>query len=165
MSAPGGSAEDRPMRSPRTLLAIVALGAALLLGACGSGSSGTDDAATPGTEASGSTDTTASSADVEDALESQLPDETVEVPSADGATTIADWAAGGVEIDEAEANDLASILALVGTDADGYFTDDTLVIHREAADATLLCEYAKRAGLTHFEVIPVLPDGTGVACD
>jgi hypothetical protein len=150
------------MRSPRIPASILAaaLSGTLLLGACGGSS---DDASTP-TTAPSSASGGGAGADAEDALASQVPDATVEVPSADGATTIAEYAAGGSSFEPADPSELAKVLAMVGTDAEGYITDDAIVVEQSEADATLLCGTVDGLGISTYTVIPVLPDGTGVDC-
>lgn len=147
------------------LLTSLLLASTLVLGACGSSDSGADEPdTTVDAEASTGADTRAGAgADVEDALEAQSPDGRIEVPSADGAVTIADYAAGGIELDGAE--DIAMVLSMVGTDATGYITDDTIVVERSEADATLLCGTIERLDVTAYRVVPVLPDGSGVDCE
>lgn len=156
------------MRRLTTPLTIAALAVgSLALGACGDSSDGPADApAAADAPDGGSTPDggSASGDDVTDALEAQTPSETVAVPPADGATTIADYAAGGSSYEPADPAELAQILAIVGTDADGYLTDDVVVVRTSAADATLLCKTADRLGVSTYSVIPVLPDGTGVDC-
>jgi hypothetical protein len=158
------SADDLGMRRTSSLtLAPAALALALLLGACGSsGSDAADPAATDATSGA-SSDATAGD-DVTDALEESVPTDTVEVPSEDGATTIADYAAGGSSYEPADPTELATVLSLIGTDADGYLTDDAIVVRAEEADASLWCATTERLGLSTYQFIPVLPDGTGVAC-
>ncbi|MEZ5137460.1 MAG: hypothetical protein R2711_01355 [Acidimicrobiales bacterium] len=103
-------------------------------------------------------------ADVEAALERAAPDGTVEVPSEDGATTIAEYAAGSSGYEPANAEELAQLLAVVGTDADGYLTDDAFVVRTTEADAAVLCLTAEGMDIETYRVIPVRPDGTGVDC-
>lgn len=153
------------MHSRRLLAAIAAttVSGTLLLGACGGSS---DDASTPTTAAPDPAESSSGEGGegVDDALASQVPDETVEVPSADGATTIAEYAAGGSGFEPADADEVAQVLAIVGTDADGYITADAIVVTRSEADATLLCGTVDGLGISTYTVIPVLPDGTGVDC-
>lgn len=151
------------MRSPRVLAAILAaaLSGTLALGACGGSSDGASpptSAAPAGTSSGGSGD------DVTDALEAGMPEATVEVPPADGATTIAEYAAGGSGFEPADAEELALVLSIVGTGAEGYVTEDTIVVQQSAADATLLCGTVDGLGISTYTVIPVLPGGTGVDC-
>lgn len=150
------------MTKPQHLLAVIALCGALVLGACSSSDSDKTSQPDP-TEATGQSGS--GNADVEEALEAQTPTGTVEVPSADGALTIADWAAGGSEVEVADPAELATVIALVGTDADGYITADAIVVNTSEADATLWCEATKRSNLSTYRFIPVLPDGSGVACE
>ena len=148
----------RPAVLTATLLALVSL----TLGACGSGGgsagspSGTDKAAEPSGSDAGE--------DLTEALEAGTPTDTVDVPSEDGATTIEAYAAGGSSYEAADPAELAQLLAIVGTDADGYLTSDTVVVRTSAADATLLCKTADGLDISTYTVIPVLPDGTGVDC-
>ncbi|MBK6858285.1 MAG: hypothetical protein IPG97_17470 [Microthrixaceae bacterium] len=134
----------------------------LALGACGDSTDRASDAPTNAKDTSGGG--SAVGEDVTEALEAQTPDATVEVPSADGATTIADYAAGGSSYEPSDPQELAQILALIGTDADGYLTDNVVVVHTTAADATLLCKTADRLAISSYTVVPVLPDGIGVDC-
>lgn len=151
------------MRSPRTLIAVLVISAALLGAGCSSG--GDDASSTPTTASSGSGASSGSAGDsLDEALESQAPTDTVEVPSEDGATSIVDYASGGSSYEPADETELASILAVVGTQADGYLTDDAVVVRTTKADATVWCLTFERLGLDAYEFIPVLPDGTGVAC-
>lgn len=146
------------MRFPRTVLSIASLAALLSLGACGSGSAASD------TEPAPAATETSSSSDVEAALESQTPTGTVEVPSADGATTIAEYSQGSSGYESPAPEELAQILAIVGTDADGYLAGDAVVVQASEADATLWCKTAEIAGYETLTLIPVLADGVGVDC-
>lgn len=103
--------------------------------------------------------------DVVDALEATAPTGTVEVPSGDGATTIADYSAGSSGYEPANESELALILALIGTDADGYLTEDTVVVRTTLADSTLLCGTIEQLSVSDYTVIPVGPDGVGIACE
>ena len=162
MAAAAGWADDAAMRR-RPFALTLTLAAALTLAACGGSSD--DDGSTPsdppvsGTETDGTTD-----GDVTEALEGALPEGTVDVPSEEGATTIAEWAAGGSSVEPADPTELTQILAMVGTDADGYFTDDAIVVRTTEADAALLCGTVEGLDIDSYQVIPVLPDGTGVDC-
>jgi hypothetical protein len=148
------------MRSPRALIALLAVTAALVGAGCGS--DGADSSPAPTTASDGSADLAGAS--VDEAIESQVPTETVEVPSEDGATTVAEYAAGGSGYEPADERELASILAIVGTQADGYLTDDAVVVRTTKADAAVWCLTFERLDLSSYTVVPVLPDGTGVAC-
>lgn len=152
------------MPSPRTLIALLAVSAALLGAGCSSG--GDDSSSDPTAAASDGGDSSSSSAgdSLDEALESQAPTDTVDVPSEDGSTSIVDYAAGGSSYEPADEAELASILAVVGTQADGYLTDDAVVVRTTKADAAVWCLTFERLGLDAYEFIPVLPDGTGLAC-
>lgn len=158
-------ADDAPMRRSRLALALLAA-ASLSLAACGGssddGDATTDEATTEATDAA--TTDGATDDDVTEALESQVPEGTVDVPSEDGATTIADWAARGSSTEPADPEELTQIIAVVGTDADGWFTDDAIVVRTTEADAALLCGTVEGLSVDTYQVIPVLPDGTGVDC-
>jgi hypothetical protein len=149
------------MRSLRPVLASALVLTSLLLAACGS-----DDASSPSPAAAdaGAETSAGSDGDVVDALEAAAPEGTVEVPSDAGATTIAEYAAGSSGLEPADPEELAMILAIVGTDADGYITDDAVVVRTTVADSTLLCGSAERLDITTYQVIPVGPDGVGIAC-
>ena len=148
------------MRSTRISLAVLLLSGGLLVGACSSDDSGkADGSAKPTTATAAQGDT-----DVEAALEATAPDGSVEVPSADGATTIADYSQGSSGFEPADPDELSQILALVGTDADGYITDDAVVVNASEADASLWCKTAEQLGIDTYTLIPVRPDASGVDC-
>jgi hypothetical protein len=158
--------QTRPSPIPR--LAALVLCATAALGACSSGDDDSADSTSPTSEATseGSTEAEAQGdGDVTDALESAAPTGTIDVPSSDGATTIAEYAAGGSSYEPANASELATILAIIGTDADGYLTEDTVVVRTTVADSTLLCGTIEQLSVSDYSVIPVGPDGVGIACD
>lgn len=142
---------QHPPHSRIRWTAALTLAASLALGACGGADE--DGTATPAGD------------DVDRALEAAAPTGTVEVPTADGATTIAEYAAGGSSYQPADENELVTILALIGTDADGYLTDDAVVVRTTTADATLLCGTIEQLDIAAYQVIPVGPDGAGIDCE
>ena len=148
-------------RRSSLILTLVTVGS-LALGACGDSSDRAADATTPASDTTGGGSTGGD--DVTEALEAQTPAATVEVPSADGATTITDYASGASSYEPSDPQELAQILAIIGTDADGYLTDSVVVVHTTAADATLVCKTVERLAISSYTVVPVLPDGTGVDC-
>jgi len=152
------------MRFTRPALLITALLSVSVLSISGCSDGGDSDGA-PSSQGQSSQNTTQESGDgVTEALEAETPTDTVDVPSADGAVPIAEYAAGGSDYEPADPQELAQILSIAGTDADGYLTADAVVIRTSAADATLLCKTADGMGISSYTVIPVLPDGTGVDC-
>jgi hypothetical protein len=156
--------QTRPSPIPR--LAALVLCATAALGACSSGDDDSADTTSPTSEATSEGGTEAEGdGDVTDALESAAPTGTIEVPSSDGATTIAEYAAGGSSYEPVNASELATILAIIGTDADGYLTEDTVVVRTTVSDSTLLCGTVERLSVSDYSVIPVGPDGVGIACD
>lgn len=155
----------RTRTSPIPRLAALVLCATVALGACSSGDDDSADTTSPTSETTSEGGGAEGDGDVTDALESAAPTGTVEVPSSDGATTIAEYAAGGSSYEPANASELATILALVGTDADGYLTEDTIVVRTTVADSTLLCGTLEQLSMSDYSVIPVGPDGVGIACD
>jgi hypothetical protein len=154
--------QTRP--SPIPWLAALVLCATVALGACSSGDDDSADTTAPTSETT-SEGGAEGDGDVTDALESAAPTGAVEVPSSDGATTIAEYAAGGSSYEPANASELATILAIIGTDADGYLTEDTVVVRTTVADSTLLCGTIEQLSVSDYSVIPVGPDGVGIACD
>lgn len=138
------------------------LSASLALAACGGSSDRASDGAADGSSADATAPT--GDTDVDEALADAAPDGEVDVPSEDGATTIADYSSGGSSYEPADPTELAQILAVVGTDADGYLTDDAIVVRTTEADIALLCGTVERLGLDAYRVVPVRPDGTGVDC-
>lgn len=166
MAGTGGCPDDPAMGTNLRTATALAIAATLVLGACSGGDD--DDSAAedaPAAAAAGADTDAGGEVDVEAALEAQTPEGTVDVPSPDGALTIADWAAGGSTVEPADPEALVQILAIAGTDADGYITDDAVVIRTTEADATLLCATGERLPSDTYRIVPVLPDGTGVACD
>jgi hypothetical protein len=163
--------EDRLMRTictahpARSALAAAVLLVPLVLGACGGdddgGSSGGPTTAAPAEGGS-------SDASLDEALADAAPDATVEVPSEDGAVSIADFRSGERYDDVASPDDLAMVFAVVtgvsGSDIDGYITDDAVVVRVDEADIAVLCGAIARVDTGSRTVIPVRPDGTGVDC-
>ena len=154
--------QDMPHRRRSSLILTLVTVGSLALGACGDSSDRAADATTPASDTTGGGSTGGDG--VTEALEAQTPAATVEVPSADGATTITDYASGASSYEPSDPQELAQILAIIGTDADGYLTDSVVVVHTTAADATLVCKTAERLAISSYTVVPVLPDGTGVDC-
>jgi len=162
MAAAAGRADD-PVMTRRPLALALLLVASLVLAACGGSSDAASDP--PSSASADAADGGAvDDAGVEAALEQAAPDGTVEVPSEDGATTIAEYSAGSSGYEPANAEELAQLLAVVGTDADGYLTDDAFVVRTAEADAAVLCLTAEGMDIETYRVIPVRPDGTGVDC-
>jgi hypothetical protein len=151
------------MRTSRTLLTTIAA-LALLLAACGGGSD--DDAgSTSGSDAP-------AEASGGDATEEGGDDDggddggSVEVPSPDGAITIADYMAGGSVADQADPSELQIVLGVVGTDADGYIAGTDVVVTEDAdQDAQFLCIAKDTANLDTYRIIPVDAAGNAIDCD
>lgn len=152
------------MHTTRTL-AAAALVASLLLAGCG-GDDGSDEAADRTADPSAAESPAGGEPleGVDEALEAASPDATVAVPSDEGALTIEAWASGGSTVEPTDPEELAMIMALVGTDAEGFITEDAVVVQASEADATLWCGSVARLDVSTYRLVPVLPDGTGVDC-
>lgn len=152
------------MHLRRHHLAALTTAFALTLAACG-GSDDASSSAGPATDDGPAAAAPAGAADELDAaLAEAVPEGTVEIPSADGAVTIEEFAFGGTDIDLPDEHEITAILAFVGTDADGYIADDAVVVKTSEADAAVLCRVLATIDVERYRVVPVLPDGSGVDC-
>jgi hypothetical protein len=149
----------------KTLLTTTAATLALLLAACGGGSDDDATAASGGdaTEQSSGSDTGSDDAGSDDSGSDDGG--SVEVPSPDGAITIADFMANGGPDDVEDFSELQIALGVVGTDADGYIAGTDLVVTVDAEqDAQFLCIAADTSNLDTYRIIPVDADGNAIDC-